>query len=162
MEHGYMRGTLAVLAGCAVIVVGDALLGVQIEIFRGIATFNFLWALDVFLVPFFSGLAVAMIYRERAGKWLAFLPPVIVRCGNVFYLYLTNDQWNENLFFHLHLHYWGLVVILCFQSSYLGGNWIGLMNGSYFRKPPKDENADNAKQQDKNSSNSNSQIGENA
>lgn len=137
MSQSYTRGTVAVLAGSGVIFIGDTLLGAQIEIFRGIATFNFLWMLDVFFVPFIGGLVVTLIYKERTGKYLAFLPPIIVRSLSCLYLYLTNEQWNEDFFFHLHLHYWGLAVLLCFQASYLGGNWGGVLNGSYRRRTVK-------------------------
>lgn len=122
---------LAIAAGCAIIAAGDALLDVQIEIFRGIHTFTFPWMLNVFLVPFAAGLAVALIYRQRAGKWLAFLPPVIVRIGSVIHLYFTNDAWNADLFYHLHFHYWGLASLLTMQASYLGGMWGATLSGSY-------------------------------
>lgn len=67
------------LAGMAIIFLGAWLLGAQIEIFRGLATFTFPWMLDVFLVPFIAGLAVAKIYGSKGGKWLACLPPLFVR-----------------------------------------------------------------------------------
>lgn len=133
MNRDFTRGVVAVLAGCVVIFMGDTLLGVQIEMFAGIATFTFPWMLDVFLVPFIAGLAVALIYKERSGKWLAFLPPVIVRCLNCYYLYLTNEYWNADFFYHLHLHYWGMAVVLTFQASYIGGMVVGVLNGSYLR-----------------------------
>ena len=143
MNQDHIRGAVAVLAGCCVIVLGDTLLGVQIEIFRGIATFNILWMVDVFLVPFVAGLLVAFTYKKRAGKYLAFLPPVIVRCLSCIYLYLTDPQWNADFFFHLHLHYWGLAVILSFKSSYLGANWGCVMVGAYRRQEDVSTDKDN-------------------
>lgn len=161
MRQTYVRAVQAVLAGCLVIFIGDFLLGVQIEIFRGIATFSFPWTLDVFVVPFIAGLVVALIYKGRSGKWLAFLPPIIVRCLNCYYLYLTNDQWNENFFFHLHLHYWGLAVILCFQASYLGGHLGGFLSGSYLHNNEKaKKTVGNELDKNKVNTESHSQIGE--
>lgn len=121
MNQNYLKGTIAVLAGTVLNILGDWLLGVKIEIFQGMATFTPLWALDVFLVPFIAGYVVAKMYGEKGGKWLACLPPLIVRFGAVFHLYLTDPQWNENLFFHLHLHYWGLCVILAVEAANIGG-----------------------------------------
>lgn len=131
MIQNRITAGLAIAAGCAVIVAGDLLLDVRIDIFQGIYTFTFLWMLNVFLVPFVAGLAVALIYRQRAGKYLAFLPPLMVRFGNVVYLYFTNDAWNEDLFFHLHFHYWGLMTLLTMQASYIGGMWGGALSRSY-------------------------------
>jgi len=133
MSLNYSRAAIAVLAGSAVIVVGDLLLGVQIEFFYGMATFTFPWILDVFLVPFISGIVVALVYWERGGKWLAFIPPILVRMLNCFYLYLSNDQWNEDFFYLLHLHYWGPVVILAAEAANLGGFLGEARNGAYLR-----------------------------
>lgn len=121
MNRHYLRGTLAVLAGTVLNFVGDWLLGVRIEIFDGIATFTPLWAVDVFLVPFIAGYAVAKIYGEKGGKWLACLPPLFVRTFAVIYLYYTDPQWNADLSYHLHLHYWGLCVILAVEAANIGG-----------------------------------------
>ncbi len=160
MKQNHKRGAIALLIGSLIIVIGDILLGVQIEIFRGIATFNFLWMLDVFLVPFIAGLAVALIYKERNGKYLAFLPPVIVRCLSCFYLYLTNDQWNENFLHQFHIHYWVLAVVLCFQASYLGGNWGCVLIGAYKRSDEDGRHKESG--QIRANTKANTQIGENA
>ncbi|MDR2876507.1 MAG: hypothetical protein LBV36_00480, partial [Chromatiales bacterium] len=93
----------------------------RIEIFEGIATFTLPWIIAVFLVPFISGYVVAKIYAEKGGKWFACLPPLIVRTGAVLYLYFTDPLWNEDFFYHLHLHYWGLCVILVVEAANLGG-----------------------------------------
>jgi len=117
----HLRGAAAVLVGTILIVIGDWLLGVRIEVFRGMDTFTFLWALDIFLVPFVAGYVVAKMYGEKGGKWLACLPPLFVRFGAVLYLYLTDPAWNADLSYHLHLHYWGLCVILAVEAANIGG-----------------------------------------
>ncbi|MBI3480930.1 MAG: hypothetical protein HY016_11345 [Nitrosomonadales bacterium] len=81
---------------------GDWLLGVRIEVFRGIATFNFLWLADIFLVPFLVGLLVARILGKHA-KWLACLPPLFVRFLSYLYLYYSDTS--HDFFFNFHLHY---------------------------------------------------------
>ncbi len=121
MNRNYINGSLAVLAGTVLNLLGDWLLGVRIEIFQGMATFTLPWILDVFLVPFIAGYVVAKLYGEKGGKWLACLPPLIVRFGSVLYLYFTDPLWNDDLFYHLHLHYWGLCVILAVEAANIGG-----------------------------------------
>lgn len=121
MDRNYLKASLAVLAGTVLNFLGDWLLGVRIEIFQGMATFTLPWIVDIFLVPFAAGYAVAKMYGEKGGKWLACLPPLIVRGCAVLHLYLTDPLWNEDLFYHLHLHYWGLCVILAVEAANLGG-----------------------------------------
>jgi hypothetical protein len=70
MNQRIIKGTVAVLAGMALNFLGDWLLDARIEIFKGIATFNVSWIMDVFLVPFMVGLLVARIFGKHA-KWLA-------------------------------------------------------------------------------------------
>src|SRR5271166_4542071 len=75
----YALGAGALMIGCAVNYFGDRLLGVRMELFHGLATFSFLWILDVFVVPFIVGLVVAWIFG-LGGKWMCYFPPLIVRC----------------------------------------------------------------------------------
>lgn len=82
------------LIGTALIYLGDRVLGVKMELFSGLSTYNLAWVLDVFFVPFIVGMVVAWIYGSEAhhsGKafrftqglsiiiWVAYLPPLIVR-----------------------------------------------------------------------------------
>ena len=61
---------LAVLLGCFANFIGDRLLGVRIELFWGLDTFNFIWFLQLFILPVFVGIVVAYIYG-LGGKWFA-------------------------------------------------------------------------------------------
>ncbi len=79
MNKNYLRAIAAVLAGMALNFLGDWALGARIDIFVGIGTFTFPWMLDVFLVPFITGMAVAKIYGAKGGKWLACLPAALLR-----------------------------------------------------------------------------------
>ncbi len=113
---------------------GDWLLGARIEIFRGINTFTIAWMVDVFIVPFIVGLAVAKIYGRRGGKWLACLPPLFVRCLSYIYLYLFVFQDGKDFFFHLNLYYWGPCVILVVEAANFGGILGEVMFGAYSKK----------------------------
>ncbi len=132
--QGTIKGTLAVLAGMLVIFLGDALLGAKLEVFSGLATFTPVWVLDVFLVPFVSGLVVARIVRSRNGKWLACLPPLFVRCLTYLYMYLYVYHDGKDFFFHLNLYYWGPVVILVVEFANLGGILGDVLVGAYKRR----------------------------
>ena len=130
----YVRGVVAVVVGTALNFFGDGLLGVNIETFKGIATFNFLWMLDVFVVPFFVGWAVAKIFGRKGGKWLACLPPLFVRCLTYGYMYLFVFNDGTDFFFHLNIYYWGLCVILAVEAANFGGILAEVMVGAYSRK----------------------------
>ena len=87
--------------------IGDWLLGAHIEVFSGIATFTFPWMLDVFLVPFITGMAVAKIYGSKGGKWLACLPPLFVRWITYTYMFLFVFNDGKDFFYNLNMYYWG-------------------------------------------------------
>lgn len=135
MKQGYIRGTVAVLAGMAINFFGDWLLGAKVDIFRGLATFTFPWMLDVFLVPFIAGLAVAKIYGSKGGKWLACLPPLFVRCLSYTWMYLFVFHDGKDFFFHLNLYYWGPCVILVVEAANFGGILGEVLIGAYRRQP---------------------------
>ena len=72
-------GALALLVGCTVNYVGDHLIGIRLELFYGLSTFNGLWFLELFVLPVFVGMSVSAIFG-LGGKWLCYFPPMIVRC----------------------------------------------------------------------------------
>lgn len=131
MNKQWVKYALAVVAGMAVIVAGDRLLGVKIEVFSGMATFSFSWMLDVFLVPFISGLVVSRVVRSRMGKWLSFLPPLFVRSLSYLYMYLFVYQDGKDFFYHLNIFYWGLCVILSMEAANIGGILGDVLMGAY-------------------------------
>lgn len=114
-----ISGTIAILAGCAVVYIGDWLVGVDIELWWGLATFTPLWMVAVFVVPLISGLVCAMIFG-LGGKWLCYFPPLIVRTINYFayvYEFKAPPPGAELLFFP----YWILFVILVVEAAAFGG-----------------------------------------
>ena len=118
MNQRSISALVALLIGMALNHLGDRLLGVKLELFSGLATFSFAWALDVFLVPFIVGLVVAWIFGKGA-RWLAYFPPLIVRSlsyAEIFYYTGTPHGSNLNP-----LGWWGFYVILAMEASAIGG-----------------------------------------
>lgn len=113
-----MLGLFAFLTGCIVNYIGDRILGVRIELYWGLETFNLLWFLQLFVWPVVVGIIVALIFR-RGGKWLAMFPPLAVRAiayWETMYLTgvpegaaLNNPMW------------WGFYVILAMECAMIGG-----------------------------------------
>lgn len=111
-------GTLAIVAGAGVVLLGDYLLGVNLEVFFGIGTFSPIWVLDLFLVPFIAGIVVSMIYG-LGGKILAYFSPLIVRVAN--YIQLDGAEALPDGVSILPLGYWILVIIVAIEFSAVGG-----------------------------------------
>ena len=113
-----LRGIAALAAGCAVIYIGDRLLGINIELFWGLETFNGLWFADVFVVPLLAGLVVGMIFG-LGGKWLCYFPPLLVRLFSYYnFMYLTSIPDGASL---MPMGWWGFFVILVIESAAFGG-----------------------------------------
>lgn len=128
----WRAGAVAVGAGIGVNILGDWLLGVRIEVFQGMATFTPAWMADVFLINFLVGLVVARFYGRHA-KWLAIVPPLMVRCLSYSYLYFVENHTGD-FFLQLHLHYWGPTVILAVECANIGGILGEVLMGVYHRK----------------------------
>ncbi len=111
-------GAVAISAGAAVIVLGDYLLGVKLELFNGIGTFSPIWVVDLFVVPIIAGIVVSMIYG-LGGKILAHASPLIVRV--VSYVQLNGVDTLPDGATILPLGFWALVIIVAIEFSALGG-----------------------------------------
>ncbi len=133
-QQRYVSGVAAVIIGAAVNHFGDRLLGVQIELWRGLQTFSFMWILDVFVQPFIVGLIVAAIFG-KGGKWLCYLPPLIVRSSN--YAMITYAGVSVPDAKLIVFGWWILFVILAVEAAWAGGI-IGevVMKGTYGRSAP--------------------------
>ena len=111
-------GVAALLAGCALNYLGDRLLGVQIELFRGVQGFGGLWFVDVFVLPFIVGVVVVLMIG-RAGKWLSYFPPLIVR-GVSYYALAHLNAVPEGASL-IPLGWWGFFVLLVMEGAAFGG-----------------------------------------
>lgn len=121
----YALGFLAVMAGCLVNYVGDRILGIRIELFYGLSTFNFIWFLQLFMLPVLVGIVVSLIFG-RGGKWLAHFPPFIVRLIAYYETqYLTGVPENTSL---MPMGWWGFFVILAVECGMIGGIIGEVMN----------------------------------
>lgn len=119
MKPRYALGTAALMIGSAVNYFGDRLTGARIEIWSGLSSLSSgPMLLDIFIVPFVSGLAVAWVFG-RGGKWLCYFPPLIVRCLAYAVTSLMNDvppggRLQNPIF-------WCFFVILCIEAAAFGG-----------------------------------------
>jgi len=114
------RGAAAVLLATAFNHFADRILGVKIEAFSGgIGYFSPFWVLDMFLVPFLTGMLVSLIYGF-GGKWLSYIPPLIVRTVSYFGIanHLTSIAPGSSL---MPLGWWGFYVILAIEAAAVGG-----------------------------------------
>lgn len=139
MNQKLKMGASAVLAGIVLNFLGDMLIGVKIEIFSGIATFTFPWMIDIFLIPFASGFVVSRIYGFKGGKYLACIPPLVVRVASYLHLHYFHPQ--GDFFYQLNLYYWGPCVILAVESANFGGIIGEVVAGAYSGKNPGNANA---------------------
>jgi hypothetical protein len=114
----YALGAAALMIGSAVNYFGDRLLGANLEIFQGLAvTFGIASLLDIFLVPFIAGLAVAWIFGH-GGKWLSYFPPLLVRLVAYVRVYTEDLPVGAQ---PMPLGWWGFFVILVIEASAIGG-----------------------------------------
>lgn len=128
-----IKGTLALLIGCAIIHFGDRLLGVQIELWYGLDTFSFGWMLDMFVLPFIAGFVVAAIFG-LGGKWLCYFPPLIVRLAS--YFALQHAVLPQDAILQV-MGYWAFFVILNMIAAAFGGVTGEIMiRGTYGRSAP--------------------------
>lgn len=115
----HKNGLLALFLGFTINFFGDRLLGVHIELFYGLSTFSFLWFIDVFILPFFAGFCVAVVFG-LGGKWLCYFPPFLVRMLS-YYLF-SASYWHVPENYHLMpMGWWGFFVILVIEASAFGG-----------------------------------------
>jgi len=127
------KGSAALLLGSALNHFGDRLLGVKIELFRGLLGFDGWWILDVFAVPFLVGILVAAIFG-LGGKWLCYFPPLIVRSVSYMGIYFgAGAPPGTSL---IPLGWWGFFVILAVEAAAVGGV-VGeiMIKSTYGRKP---------------------------
>jgi hypothetical protein len=113
-----ITGAVALTAGVLVNQLGDYMLGVDVELWWGLGTFDVVWMIDMFVVPFIAGVVVAVIFG-LGGKWLCYFPPVIVRAISYFsYAWYGGVPDGAQL---LTFPLWVLIVILVVEAAAFGG-----------------------------------------
>ena len=129
----FFNGVVAVIVGCALNYFGDRLLGVKIELFRGILDFNGLWVIDMLVLPFFVGVLVAVIFG-LGGKWLCYFPPLIVKSiGYLESAYVNTVPEDTSL---MPFGMWALFVTVVMTAAAFGGVMGEIMvKGTYGRSP---------------------------
>lgn len=132
MNKRFLKGLAALIVGIAIIYFGDRLLGVKLELFSGLSTFNLAWALDVFLVPFLMGMVVAVIFgREGHSEetfrftkgvsmviWLCYFPPLIVRSVSYAEIYYVSGVPEGSALMPWGL--WACFVVMTMTTAGLG------------------------------------------
>jgi len=117
----FISGMLAIMVGCLVNYAGDRILGVRLELVPRndpLAIFNVLWAIQVFIIPIFVGIATTSVFG-LGGKWLCYFPPMIVR--SIAYLqsyYMPSLPEGMTL---MPFGWWIFFVILAVECSAIGG-----------------------------------------
>jgi len=136
----------AILFGCVANYFGDRLLGVRVELFRGLDTFNFLWFIEIFILPAIVGYLVAWLYG-LGGKWLAYFPPLIVR--TIAYYETVNIIGVPPDAKLMPMGWWGFFVILAVESAVIGGVVGEVMTKRTYGRSTKEEKAELAKNTEK-------------
>ncbi len=112
-------GIFAVLVGATVIYVGDRLTGISLEVFYGVQTFNPMWIITLFFVPFVAGVVVSLIFG-LGGKILAYFSPIIVRVYEYNAIHDVRFDLPDGVTL-LPVGFWILVVILAVEAAAIGG-----------------------------------------
>lgn len=126
-----MWGLIATAVGVAIILAGDNLLGVQLEVFRGMQTFNAFWILDLIVVPIVAGFVVSLIYG-LGGKIIAHFPALIAK--SYVYFNLSPDMITDGEL--IPVGFWVLICIVVVEACAAGG-LLGeyLIKRTYGRRP---------------------------
>jgi len=130
-----MWGTVAVLVGAAVNLAGDRLMGVSLELFYGVQTFNPMWIVTLFLIPFFAGIAVSLVFG-LGGKILAYFAPLVVRIPEYIILYGDRHSLPDGVVL-LPLGYWILIVIIAVEAAAIGGVTGEIVNKKVYGRSDK-------------------------
>jgi len=113
-----VMGVIAIVCGAVFVYLGDLLLNVNLALFHGIDTFDPIWVLDLFFVPFVAGIVVSLIYG-LGGKILAHFSPMLVHIPT--YVMFYNGAVLPEGTSLLPLGFWVLILIVAVEFSALGG-----------------------------------------
>lgn len=114
----FIVALVAIMAGAAVIHFINGFLGVRIEHWYGVATFNVEYILALIFVPFIAGMLVTAVYG-LGGKILAHFSPLIILGMN--YIQSYNAPFLPNGADLFPPEYMVLPIILAMEFCALGG-----------------------------------------
>ena len=109
---------IALFVGCLVNYLGDWVLGIRVEVFYGLATFNFIWFLQIFVWPVVVGMSVSFVYG-LGGKWISMFPPLVVRAIAYYETQHIIGVPDGGLL--MPAGWWAFFVILAMESAMIGG-----------------------------------------
>lgn len=114
----YLRASAVVFIGCLLIFAGIRLLGVQIELYRGIHLIDGSWITAIYLLPFLVGGLMVRLFGA-GGSWLCWIPPMIVE--GIAYIdtaYISGVPEDAQL---IPVGYWVYYVVLMVGDAAIGG-----------------------------------------
>jgi len=113
----WLRGVIAFIAGVVLYEVGMLLLGVHLEYFEGLASFNMAWIVAMSILPVAVGIAIGMIYGF-GGKYLAHFPPALAMLWHYQHISYADMPADAHL---LPWGMWVMFVILQMEFCAVGG-----------------------------------------
>ncbi|MDQ6953469.1 MAG: hypothetical protein Q9M15_08080 [Mariprofundaceae bacterium] len=113
----WQRFFVAFFATTIVFDLGHRVLDVQIELFWGIAGYNFSWVLAMYALPFLAGIVFSLIFGW-GGKLLAHLPPIFVLGIDYYMRVQTGAPEGAQI---IPLMWWGFFLILNMEFCAVGG-----------------------------------------
>jgi len=114
-----LMATVAICGGTVIIYFGDKLLNVDLALYSGIDTFNPVWVLDLFVLPFIAGIFVSVVYG-LGGKILAHFSPILILLPNYLAYYFYGAVLPEGSAL-LPIGFWILLLIVSVEFCALGG-----------------------------------------
>lgn len=115
-DYGLLMISMSV--GCFVCYFSGVLLDIRVELYYGLETFNMLWAMQIYLIPFIAGIVIGLIYGYGA-KWIAHFPPLLVFL--VAYLETQYVTGAPEGYLLMPIGWWSFFVILAMEFCAFGG-----------------------------------------
>jgi hypothetical protein len=128
----WQRFFVSFFAGSLLFDLGHRILGVRLELYWGIASYDLAWVTAMFALPVITGIVVAMIYGW-GGKWVAHFPPLVVAGVDYYTTLQTGSPEGASL---IPLMWWGFFVLLNMEFCAAGGvigelllkHWYGTLD----------------------------------
>lgn len=113
----WQRFLIAFLAAGFLFSLGHTLLGVQVELYWGVAGYDFAWVTAMFFLPFVVGIVIGLIYGW-GGKLVAHFPPLVILAVSYYFSATNGVPEGARL---IPLMWWGFFVILNMEFCAVGG-----------------------------------------